>query len=92
MMAGRTPVGPTTQAKLLAFSLMMAIPSAMVFLSLVFRPSLSRWANIILGLLYSVIIVITMLGAWGFYIFLGCVEVVLTIAIAWYAWTWPKQR
>jgi hypothetical protein len=91
MMAGRTPVGPTTQAKLLAFALMMSIPSAMVFLSLVLRPSLARWANIVLGLLFSAIILITMPGAWSFYIFLGCVEVTLTLAIAWYAWTWPKR-
>jgi Family of unknown function (DUF6326) len=91
MMAGLTPVGPTTQARLLAFSLVMAIPGAMVFLSLVLRPGLCRWVNIILGLIYSVIIVLTMPGAWGFYLFLGCVEVTLTGAIAWYAWTWPSQ-
>jgi hypothetical protein len=91
MMAGRTPVGPTTQSKLVAFSLMRAIPSVMVFLSLVLRASSSRWANIILSLVYSIIIVITMRGAWAFYLVLGCIEVTLTGAIAWYAWKWPRQ-
>ena len=91
MLAGQTPVGPTTQGVLLAFAVVMAIPSVMVFLSLVLKPTLARWANIILGLLYSVIMVITMPHAWGFYLLLGCIEVALTIAIAWYAWTWPRQ-
>jgi hypothetical protein len=60
MLAGQTPVGPTTQGVLLAFAVVMAIPSVMVFLSLVLQPIFARWANIILGLIYSVIIVITM--------------------------------
>jgi hypothetical protein len=91
MMAGQTPVGPTTQAKLLAFAVMMAIPSVMVFLSLVLRPGVCRWTNVVLGLVYSAIIVLTMPGAWRFYLFLGCVEIALTLAVAWYAWTWPTQ-
>jgi hypothetical protein len=40
---------------------------------------------------YSIIIVMTMRGAWGFYLLLGCVEVALTVAVTWYAWTWPRQ-
>jgi hypothetical protein len=35
---------------------------------------------------------ITMPGAWAFYIFLGVVEVVLTALIVWYAWNWPRQE
>ena len=91
MTAGQTPLGPTTQAKLLGFAVMMAIPSAMVFLSLVLRAGVCRWANVILGIVYSAIIVLTMPGAWAFYLFLGCVEIALTLAVAWYGWTWPRQ-
>ena len=85
------PLGPTTQGVLLGTSLMMAIPSVMVFLSLALKPNLNRWLNIILGVIYTVIILITMWD-WAFYIFLGIVEVVLTALIVWYAWTWPKQE
>ena len=85
MLAGQTPIGPTTQGVLLAFAVVMAIPSVMVFLSLVLQPTLARWANIILGLIYSVIMLIIMPHAWGFYLLLGCIEVALTVAIAWYA-------
>jgi Family of unknown function (DUF6326) len=85
------PLGPTTQGVLLGTSVMMAIPSVMVFLSLVLKPNLNRWVNIILGVIYTVIILITMWD-WAFYVFLGIVEGVLTALIVWHAWNWPKQE
>jgi len=91
MIEGVTPVGPTTQGVLLAFAVVMAIPSVMVFLSLVLSPTIARWANIILGVVYSLIMLLTMPHAWGFYVLLGCIEVALTITIVWYAWTWPRE-
>lgn len=91
MLAGQTPVGPTTQGVLLAFAVVMAVPSLMVFLSLVLPPNTARWTNVILGVIYSVIMVLAMQGAWGFYLLLGGLEVALTLAIAWYAWSWPRQ-
>jgi hypothetical protein len=86
------PLGPTTQLVLVGTSVMMAIPSVMVFLSLVLRPHLNRWVNIILGVLYTLIIIVTMPGSWAFYIFFGIVEVVLTALVVWYAWNWPQQQ
>lgn len=93
MMKGNmAPLGPTTQGVLLFTSVVMAIPGVMVFLSLALKPNLNRWVNIILGVIYTVFVLITMPGAWAFYIFLGSVDVVLTALIVWYAWTWPKQE
>ncbi|MDB4948319.1 MAG: hypothetical protein JWM27_968 [Gemmatimonadetes bacterium] len=93
MLAGRMgPLGATTQAVLLGTSLMMAIPSVMVFLSLALPPDLNRWMNIVLGAVYTLIIVITAPGSWAFYVFFGAVEVALTALIVWYAWTWPRQE
>jgi hypothetical protein len=57
----------------------------------VLKPRLNRWLNIILGATYTVIILITMPGAWVFYIFLGVIEIVLTMLVVWYAWNWPRQ-
>ena len=84
------PLGPTTQGILVGTSLMMAIPSVMIFLSLALKPNLNRWLNIIFGVLYTLIILVTMRGAWAFYIVLGVIEVVLTGLVAWYAWKWPR--
>lgn len=86
------PLGPTTQAALLGSAIAVAIPSVMVFLSLVLKPNLNRWVNIVLGVIYTIIMLITMPGAWAFYIFLGVVEVVLSALIVWYAWNWRKQE
>jgi hypothetical protein len=86
------PLGPTTQGVLLGTAIMMAIPGVMVFLSLALKANASRRLNIILGVIYTVIMLITMPGAWVFYIFLGVVEVALTALIVWYAWNWPKRE
>jgi hypothetical protein len=79
-----------TQNGLLGAAVSVAIPSVMVFLSFALAPPVSRWANIILGAAYTIIIIATMPGAWFFYVFLGVVEVILTTLIVWYAWTWPR--
>lgn len=92
LIEGRMPLGPTTQGVLVGTSIVMAIPSVMVFLSLVLKPAPNRRANIVFGVLYTAIMLIAMRGAWAFYIFLGVVEVVLTALIVWYAWNWPKQE
>ncbi len=93
MLAGRMgPLGPTTQGLLLGVAMFMAIPALMVFLSLVLNPKANRWANIILGLVFTVVMLITMPGASGYYIFLGIVEVALTALIVWHAWKWPRQE
>jgi hypothetical protein len=84
------PIG--TQAGLLGAAVSVAIPSVMVTLSLVVKPNVSRWLNIILGVAYTVISIVTMSGAWMYYIFLGIVEAVLTLLIAWYAWNWPREQ
>jgi hypothetical protein len=84
------PIG--TQTGLLGAATSVAIPSLMVFLTLVLRPGLSRWSNIILGAAYTVIIIITMPGAWKFYQFLGGIEAILALVIVWYGWNWPRQE
>ena len=77
--------------RLLAAAILMAIPSVMVFLSLALKPGISRYANIVLGLAYTVVIASTTPGAWAFYVLLGVVEAMLTLTIAWYAWRWQAS-
>jgi hypothetical protein len=84
------PLGPTTQGILLGTSVMMAIPSLMIFLSVALKPNLNRWLNIIFGVLFTLIILITM-WQWMFYIFFGIIEITLTGLVVWYAWKWPRQ-
>lgn len=90
MIAGQIePLGETTQQKLLGTSLMLAIPSVMIFLSVALKPAINRWINIVVGILYTVIILMTMWG-WMFYQLYGVIEISLTLLVVWYAWKWPR--
>lgn len=91
MLSGRTALGATTQGSLMGMAAIMAVPSLMVFLSLVLPPAANRWVNIVLGVVYSVIMILAIQKSWHFYIFFGLVEIALTLSIVWHAWTWPKQ-
>ena len=85
------PLGEATPGILLGVSMMMAIPSLMVLLSLILPPRIGRWANIVAGLLFTGIQGATMIGGGPpFYLFFGTVEMIMTLAIAWTAWAWPR--
>jgi hypothetical protein len=84
------PLGPTTQGVLLGTSLLMAVPSLMIFLSLAMRPMWSRVLNIVLGLIYAIIMLVTMPGAWTYYLVMGAIEIALSLLIVWHAWKWPR--
>ena len=93
MISGRIGPFPVTQGSLLAFSILMMIPAVMVFLSLALKPTVSRWANIILGVLYTFVNISNLIGeTWVYYIVFGVVEIVLTLLIVWYAWKWRNAK
>ncbi len=82
-----------TQVFLLAISIYIAIASLMVFLSLVLRPRVSRWTNIVLPILYIVSIVVSAIGeSSAYFLFLSVAESALLLLIIWYAWTWPGLK
>ena len=92
MMAGNGPFSQTTQGVLVVASLVLAIPSVMIFLSIALKATVNRRVNITFGSLYTVIIMFTASRNWAFMKMYGVVEVVLTGLVVWYAWTWPKQE
>lgn len=85
------PLGKTTQGVLLFTSVAMAIPAAMIFLSLALPAKANRSLNIVVAAIYSLFVLVTMPGAWTFYLFFGTVDIILTLLIVWYAWNWPRQ-
>ena len=81
------------QVFLLGASVYIAIASAMVFLSLVLRPSVNRSTNIVLPILYIVSIVASVIGEdLAYFYFLSFGEIALLLQIIRYAWTWPRQE
>ena len=89
MLAGRMGPLPATQNSLFAASVLMAIPALMIFLSLALKPRISRWANVILGALYTAVNIGNLVGeSWAFYFLFGILEIALTLLIIGYAWRW----
>ncbi len=92
MMAGRLgPLGDATEAVLSGVSVMMAIPSFMVFLSAALRPRFSRWLNIIFGVVYSAIEVMTLIASPISYQLVVGMEIVLSVSIVWQAVQWQPR-
>jgi hypothetical protein len=91
IIAGRMPIAAISQGVLLGMASVMIVPSLMPFLSLVLPVRLNRWLNIIFGAIYSLIMVVAFKSNWYYYILFGIIEIILTLLIVWYAWTWPKE-
>jgi len=81
--------------KLLMASLVLAIPSIMIALSIILKPKINRILNIVFGTLFTlmmVLIAINSLTAWySFYVFLAILESLITFLIVVYAWKWPRN-
>lgn len=84
------PLGPATPEILIGVSVMMAIPSAMVCLSLLLPPAASRWSNIVIGLIYTAIMVLTSMGAPPFYVVFAVIEIAMLLTIVYLATKWPR--
>lgn len=94
MMAKAMEVNATTETQLqfFAIAVLMVIPSVMIFFTLVLKPNFNRWLNIILSTLYIILLIGSNLTeTWAFYLFLTAIEVLISVAIIWYAWKWPRS-
>ena len=83
-----------TQELLLGSTILMAIPSVMVFLSLALNAKVNRLVNIIIGLVYIVVLGSTFLTGRNpaYYILFAILKAVLLVLIIWQAWKWPTQQ
>jgi hypothetical protein len=81
------------QGFLLAGAVLMEIPIAMVILSLILSYKSNRWANIIAGLIKTIVMILTMfVGPTLYYVFFGTIEIATTIFIVFYAWNWSEVK
>ena len=93
MMAGRMGPLPVTQVSVLAAAVLVLIPALMIFLSAALKPGAARWANIVVGLLYTAVNIWNAVGeTWAFYLLFAIVEIALTLLIVGYAWRWRSPR
>ena len=93
-LAGKVP-GPgfeINQAFLVLTTIYILIPSLMVIVSLLAPARINRPANIVVSLTYLASVVAAAVGeTWTYFILGSVVEVMLLLAIARVAWTWPKR-
>ena len=82
-----------TQGVLLGSAVLMAIPTAMVFLSLALPARANRLANIIVGAVYLFVLAGTFLTGRNpaYYIFYATGKAVLIALIVWFACKWPRN-
>jgi hypothetical protein len=82
-----------SQGPVLIFAILMETAIAMVLLSRVLKYGANRWVNIAAGLFHTAFVSWSMLGGAQplFYIFFASTEIVCTLFIAWYAWTWRND-
>jgi hypothetical protein len=85
------------QIFLLCSAIIMTIPSLMIFLSLFLKPKFNRAINMVLGIVYTLIIISTYLlkgegDIWAYYVLYNTIEIILTIMIVWHAFNWPKKQ
>lgn len=93
MLAGQGPTGPVSEGGLAIVAVLTVLPGLMVFLSIMLPPRVSRWVNFAMGLLYTLIVLATLVAfrPWLFYLIYSLIEMALTLWIAWYAWSWPNR-
>ena len=85
------PLGTVSEGVLLGLSLMMLLPSLMIFLSVGLPARHSRILNIAVGILFTIILaMLTFTAEWYFYKLFAAIETVLTLTVVWLAWNWPR--
>jgi len=93
MLAGRMePLGPVSQGVLVGTSVMLALPSLMIALSVLLPPGPCRWLNVIVGSAYAVLeLMVISHSGWAFYVGFGLLEAALLAWVVWSALRWPRN-
>jgi hypothetical protein len=94
VISGGVDGGPQmTPEFLLAASIVMEIPAIMVLLSRILGYRANRIANIVAGVIMTLVQVASLFvgkGPTSYYMFFSAIEISCTVVIVWYSWTWPK--
>ena len=77
---------------LMGTTVYVVIPILMVVGALILQPGVNRITNLGLSMMYAITIAAGAIGEWSYYVLGSAIEVALLAAIAYYAWTWPKQQ
>ncbi len=93
IMAGQFIGQTISPTIMLLLTVIFLIPLLMAFLSLILRDSASRWANVIVGLVYvvlGIVLLVRYLDA-AYAVLLNLTGFVAAVLVVWYAWK-SKQK
>ena len=91
ILAGKVFVFDISYVFLLIAMIFVAIPSLMIFLSVVLPAKANRWTNIIVATVFIPYMLFNLAGdAWVHMYFAAALEVVLLCLIIRYSWKWPR--
>ena len=91
--AGEVSGMEMSQGLLLGMAALMVVPVVMVFLSLILKHAVNRWANIVLSIFFFVFNAIGLPTYPSLYDpFLIVVGLVFNLAIVWISWKWEVQE
>ena len=90
ILAGKVFVFDISYVFLLIAMIFVAIPTLMIFLSVVLPAKVNRWTNIIVATVFIPYMLFNLVGeAWVHMYFAATIEVALLCLIIHYAWKWP---
>lgn len=93
MIAGMIGPFEVNQGVLAGFGILMAIPALMIPVCLFLKSKISKWANVIVGALYTLVNIGNLIGeVWAYYWIYGILEVIVTIAIITVAAKWTREE
>ncbi len=89
-----------TSGAMLFFAIFMLVPLVMAPVSLILKDKANRWANVVVGIVYTGLCVfdsigtaifdISALSAYAILMYIS--HIVASALIVWYAWKWPTQK
>jgi len=85
--SGKVAAFAINQTFLFFVTLYIVIPSLMIYLTLVMRPSLNRLVNIVVAAFYAVTIAGGAVGEWNYYVLGSVIEALLLAVVVHHAWT-----
>lgn len=92
ILAGKVFVFDISHIFLLIAMIFVAIPTLMIFLSVVLPAKANRWTNIIVAIVFIPYMLFNLVGeAWVHMYFAAALEVVLLFLIIGYSWNWPRS-
>lgn len=81
-----------TQGFLIGAAILMEIPIAMILLSRILKYRANRWANIIAGIIMTLVQITTLFTSAPtiYYLFFSIIEIATTAYIVWASWKWRE--